>query len=238
MHTIKELDEMVAWKIPAYAGRDTLTNLAILELLALEGPKTIWNTNADLGRTRLQYPTIFRAIGRLRKGRYLKKTGSAKMKKVKGRTPKFGVTWRGFLAALVSEKVCANVLDVLRNNPKLDLPIPREIFFDLVGTLWPKEQIEEISWIIFEKIVETLPYDIESTEDKLLVGYFLPALMAALPELEKYPPSRPMELLKYPKVIDFFEKQIDHQIRKFEDTLRTLREGKSWLAGLNLEGSL
>src|SRR5208283_1775170 len=130
MHTIEECEELVGWKIPAITGRDAETNLAILELLSLEGPKTVWKTNEGLGRTRLQYPTIFRAVRRLRTWRYLKRTGSVKMQKKKGRTPKFGVTWRGFLAGLAGDKVSANALDALRNNPQLDLPVPREVFFD------------------------------------------------------------------------------------------------------------
>lgn len=226
---------MLAWKIPALGGRDAETNFAILELLALQGPKTIWDTNKDLGRTRLQYPTIFRAVGRLRKARYLRRKGSAKMEKKKGRTPKFGITWRGFLAALASEKVSGNVLGALRKNPQLDLPVPRDVFFDLVGSLWDEAQVQEIAWIIFENVIETLPYDIESTENRLLVGYFFPALMAVLPELEKYPPRNMGELRKYPKVINFFDRQLDHEIEKFQGTLQALRQGKDWLVSLKSE---
>jgi hypothetical protein len=230
MHTIEDLEDMVAWKIPALGRRDAETNLAILELLALDGPKTVWGTNKDLGRNRLQYPTIFRAVARLRKGRYLKRTRYVKMEKRKERTPEFGITWRGFLASMTSDKVCKNIPDALRSNPQLDLPVPREVFFDLVGSLWNREQIEEISWIIFEKVIETLPYDVETTKDKLLLGYLFPALILALPELEKYPPKKPEEVFKHPKVLEFFEKQIDHEIEKFQGTLQALQEGKQWLA--------
>lgn len=236
MHTIEELDEIVAWKIPALAGRDAITNFAILERLSLDGPKTVWDTNKDLGRTRLQYPTIFRAVNRLRKWHYLTKTGTVKMEKKKGRTSKFGVTWRGFFAAMVSGNVCSNLLEAVRNNPQLALPVPRDVFFDLVSALWDGQQIEEISQVIFESVIHSIPSDIESTEDQVLVGYLLPAMVAALPELEKYPPRNPRELQKYPKVTRFFKKQIDHEIQKFEDTLRSLKAGKDWLD--TLKGSV
>jgi hypothetical protein len=229
MHTIEELDEIVAWKIPALTGRDAITNFAVLERLSLDGPKTVWDANKDLGRTRLQYPTILHAVNRLRKWRYLTKTGTVKMKKKKGRTSKFGVTWRGFFAAMVSGNVCSHILEAVRNNPQLTLPVPRDVFFGLVGTLWDGQQIEEIAQIIFESVIYSIPSDIESTEDQVLIGYLLPALVAALPELEKYPPKNPQELVKYPKVIRFFEMQIDHEIGKFEGMLLSLKAGKDWL---------
>ena len=231
-----ELKEIVSWKIPALGGRDAETNLMVLELLALEGPQTAWKTNSMLGRNRKQYPTIFRAIVRLRKWGYLAKTGTVKMEKKKGRTPTFGVSWRGLLASLASDKVCTNILDVLNKNDQLDLPIPRDVFLDLAKALWSSEQIQEITMSLFESLVNTIPHDIESTPDEVLLGYLVPALIDAAPVLENIMPKETTELLKYPKLQDWFEELIAKEAARLQRDLTRIEEAKRWLSDLRSQG--
>jgi hypothetical protein len=226
------MDQLAGQKIGALRGKDAETNLAILETLAIHGPKTKYAVNSLLGRSREQYPTTFRGIVRLRKRRYVDKVGSIRMQKRKTeKTPTFGVTGRGLLASLASARVCTSVLEVLEKNKHLDLPVPRETLV-LARALYDDEQITEITHGLFKAAIETIPYDIETTDDELLVGYVFPILMNAEPLLIKMKPKQPTELLKYPELVEWLQNSIDHQIGRFEKTLESLENAKKWIADL------
>ena len=242
MHTIRSMEEsritssveeIVALKVPALRGRDAKTNLMILERLALEGAQTVWNINKRLGRTREQYPTIFRAVTRLKRRMYLSKIGTVKMEKRKGRIPTYGLTWRGFFASLASDKVCTNILDVLDKIDYITLPFPRDIIAPLAKALWDDEQIGKVARSVFQGYVTAIPRDVESIEIPTLVEYFFPAVFQASPILFGAMKQKdPSVLLKYPKLVKWLEEITASQIEKFEKTLERMREARRLLSDL------
>ena len=223
--------ELVAWKIPALSGKDAKTNSMILETLALQGPQTVWNVNRLLGRRRDQYPTIFRAMNRLKKRRYLAKTGSVKMEKRKSRTPTFGLTWRGLFGALANDKVRSDLLNVIDINNHIALPFRRDIIRPIATELWGDEQIADVARSLFEGFVIAIPYDIESGDETMLIASLFPAAVQASPIVFAGLDEKDLTVLfKYREVANLFEKMIDRQIETFEDNLRKLAEVKRFLS--------
>ncbi len=227
----------LALKIPALGGKDAETNRRVFEVLATKGPQTIYGINKLLGRTREQYPTINRAVNRLAKRGYLVETEKVRMEKRKTeRTPKFGLSWRGFITCLVDDKARLSVLEVFDKNKHLPLPIDRDVAVPLATEALGQERIEKIAKATLKALVATVPRDLESIEDPPLFGCLLPALF----ELGRTSPKlladinlNPSIFFKYPKVLKWIEENlIDEQTNKLEEQLRFFRQAKTLLSEL------
>lgn len=219
---------LIPQKIPALRGRAAKTNIRILEVLAREGPQTTYNTNKLLGRSRGLYSTIFRAVTRLKEKKYVAKTGTVRMAKKCGRTPTYGLTWRGFIASLASDKVCSNVLGVLEKNSQLTLPYPSDVMLPMARELFSDEQIRKLARSLFEGFIKVIPNNIESLEEEKYGAYLIATLIEAPPTtLEKIDQSQSRlesVLRKYPKILDWFEKGVENFIKTLEETLDTAKK--------------
>jgi len=232
------LEELVASKIRILRGRDAKTNLMVLEKLALEGSQTTYNINKLLGRSRALYSTTFRAVARLKKRGYIARTGTVKASKTLKRTPTYGLTWRGFIASLKSDKVCDNVLTVLEKNPQLSLPFPKDVILSLCRGLLSDEEIKEITRSLFQGFLKSIPVGIESVEEEKYLAYLLPAIVEAPPTTVKEIPQNRWEavLRKHPKVLDWFEEEIEKCIKKFEENVRAFQEVRKFIQAIKARG--
>jgi hypothetical protein len=221
-------------KVPALRGKDAATNLDIFEVVALSGPQTKYGINKLLKRSRVQYPTILRAVTKLEKRGYLTKTDPVKMRKRRGVTPTFGITWRGLLAALASDRVSEHVIEVVGKNTHLLLPFPRAEVFDLVRAAFNESQLGPAVRGFATAFFNTLAYDIETSDDAVLFANMFPALVEAESSLNRLHPKAPVELRKYPRVIDWLIQLADQQIAKFEDTIEKMQLGRRYLVQLKL----
>jgi len=222
------LNKLVALKIPALRGKDAETNGMIIKLLALEGAQTVWNINKLLGRSREHYPTIFRAVNRLKERGYVTKTGTVKMAKKKGRTPTYGLTWRGFIASLTNEEVCSNVLNTLEKNPQI-LPLPRDVVLPIAKEWLGDEQIEKLARSLFEGLIKTIPDDIESVEERVCLGYLVPTLLKLKTPLKEIKQEDLSRLLKYPQAVNWLEESVEKTIKDLKEELEEAEEFRKWL---------
>lgn len=219
----------VSQKIPALRGRDAKTNVRILELLALEGSQTTYNINKLLGRSRSLYPTIFRAVTKLKKRGYIAKTGTVRMTKKRWeRTPIYGLTWRGFITSLTSDKVCADILNVCEKNPQLQFPLPREVALAIAKILG-NERLEKLARSLLEGFLKAIPNDIESMEEKEYPLYIVPALGKVPSRLEEIKIEqkdlvRIVEILRnHPNALDWFEEKVECDIKTIEQSLESAK---------------
>ena len=236
-----DIENIMAMKIPALRGRKAKTNSIVLELLALEGPQTVWNINKMLGRRRELYPTILKAIARLKNRGYVAKTGTVKMAKKKGRTSTFGLTWRGFIVSLTSDKVCSNILTVLEKNPQLQFPLPREITLAIAEILG-NERLKKIAKSLQPCFLEAIPNDVELIKEEEYPLYLFPALAKA--EKLKEIKIEQKELIqifdkirRYPNVIDWFEKGIEGHIKTLKEVLEGAKKAREFIQILKSQPS-
>jgi hypothetical protein len=226
-------NELVALKIPALRGRDSSTNAMILELIALKGPQTIWNVNRLLERTRKQYSTIFRAITRLKKRGYLTKTGTVKMEKKRGRTPVYGLTWRGLVTSLASDNVCGNVIAALNKNSHLQLPFPRDVVSLMARELFTDEEITDLVSRLFEGFVRGIPRDIESIPEEKLGGYIFSALIETPPSGLKEMGKKDFNiLLRYPTFVKWLNQMLENSEKQLEQQLEGVKKVREFLSSL------
>ncbi len=227
-------------KIPAISGREAKTNLAICEKLALDGPCTIWDVNKLLGRTNLQYPTIFRAMNRLEKAGYIEKVGSQKMQKKKALTPTYNTTWRGLVAALSKSVVRDNILAVLAKQKWLmDQLSPfcptEQDLIKLVDSFIDVEYVTEMVEAIFVNLVRIFPNNVESIEtSEYLFGYVLPDMADRIALRLNHPVKPKEELYSYmirrPKLLQYLqEKLFLPQAKRLSHDIQVLQNMQKWM---------
>jgi hypothetical protein len=222
------MSELVPLKIPALRGKDAKTNIAILQALAIHGPKTIWETNGLLGRTSKQYPTVFRAVNRLERRGYLTKTGRVRMKKRKTEfATRLGISFRGLIASCVSLSVRNRILDVLEKNQHIDFPFDdnqRKSMLSFVRAAWDDKQIATFALSLLVTLIRIMPDDIESIETDSLLRCVAEAIEKSQANLLETKANAIDELLKHPDMFDWYDslaKQHLHQLQ--EDIVATQR---------------
>jgi hypothetical protein len=227
-------------KIPALSGREAKTNVAICEKLSLEGARTIWQVNKLLGRTNLQYPTIFRAMNRLEKTGYVAKVGSQKMQKKKALTPTYGTTWRGFIAALSRSAVRDNIITVLAKQKWLaDQFDPfgptEEDLVEFIDSIIDREHVKEITEAIFVNLVRLIPNDVESIlTSEYFYEYVFPSLLERAAFGLDFPLKAKEELYSYivrhPRLLEYIEeKMFKPQVERVKHDQEVLEKMGKWL---------
>jgi DNA-directed RNA polymerase subunit RPC12/RpoP len=117
-------------------------------------------------------------------------------------SPTYALTWRGFIASLVTETVIGDIPSVLRNNPllKFDLPheVPKEMVINVVKELFTPREIGIIARALLVGFLRALPRNIESIKQENYIAYLVPGL-AEVPEIrEKFEEKDLTRLLQIP----------------------------------------
>ena len=174
-----KLNDLFQLKIPALRGRGTANNILILEIFALEGPLLKYDIYKKLKERGIsEYSTITRRIDSLREKGYLDKAGKRITKRGKQKEESmYGLTWRGFIASLVSNKVRADVLHVISITPLLHIPEKEFVLLLLEEILNPKE-IELLTTHILSSFLKVIP-NLENIEDSELFLWVFQALKEA-----------------------------------------------------------
>ena len=216
MHT--EFEELVRDKIHAFRGRDEKNNRLVLEALALQGPLIKYDIFKVLKSRKVKhYPTISRRVDNLRKRGYLDVAGkkAVTIGKKREESSTYALTWRGFIASLTIEGVAKEACRILRIDPLLEIPFPKEMTINVLNELLTPVEIEILVHALLEGFLRALPRDIESTEQEKYLAYIVPALVETPKIQERFEKKDFSRLFKIPGFLEFavdlvdsFEKQL------------------------------
>ena len=216
------LDELLPLKIPIFSGIGADNTALILEHIATNGPLLKYDIFKNLGFVR--YSTVSRRIDDLRKRGYLAEAGKRSTTRGKRlEESMYGLTWRGFVASLSSQKVRANITDVLRKNPLLTLPEKESILVVLDEIITP-EEFETISRPILEAYLKAIPNLELISDDQLWVWFFAIKDFPRLPDNFKLSkmPENALELLDRPAILKVVKERIAPLIKQKTEEITTL----------------
>jgi len=227
-----EFSELVGAKIPALQGRDEKNNKCVLEILALQGPLIKYDIFKALKPKGVKhYPTISRRVDNLKERGYLSISGkrTTTVGKRKEKSYMYSLTWKGFIASLPIGTVAREVPKVLKNNPLLGIPFPKEIAVKVLSELFTPCEIELVAKALLEGFLRAIPRDIESVEQDKLIAYVLPA-MVETPEIrERFEKKDLTKLFQIPGLLDYVLSLINTSEKQFSDLLAGIRTIKKEL---------
>lgn len=230
LHIEKELVES---KVGILRGRGSKNNELILKTLALEGPLIkydLFKALKESGKNTL-YPTISRRIDDLVDRGYLSGVGTRTIVvgKRKDKSSTYGLTWHGLIASLTVEEVAEDVIKVLKNNPHLKLPFPREVTLKIVKEIFGKEELKIISKAFLTGYLKAIPKDLESLRPEQLFMYLFPAITEVPRIQEKFEEKDFSRLLEIQEVFVFFTDLLEEAEKMYEEALSSVREVKKLL---------
>ena len=214
-------------KIPALRGRARANNLSILENLATEGPLLKYDVYKKLKKRGIaEYSTITRRIDALREKGYLREADKRITERGKRKAESmYGLTWKGFIASLASEKIRRNVLQVIEKNPLLTIPEKKFVLLVLRDIFDPKE-VEIMANHLLYGYLKAIP-NLESIEEEELGIWILQALREIPPNSVKFSeiPEKKKDLTKLldnPRILQYVKERILPTISEYERNLKVL----------------
>jgi len=215
------LDDLSQMKIPALKGRARPNNLLILEAIATEGPLLKYDVHKKLKKKGIaEYSTVTRRIDSLKEKGYLDEADKRITERGKRKAESmYGLTWKGFIASLVSEKVRENVLQVIEKNPLLIIPEKEFVLLVLRDIFDPKE-VKTMANTLLYGYLKAIP-NLESIEEEELGIWILQALREIPPNIIKVAeiPEKKKDLtrlLDNPRILQYVKERILPIISEYE----------------------
>ena len=215
------LDELSQMKIPALKGRARTNNLLILETIAIEGPLLKYGVYKKLKKRGIaEYSTVTRRIDSLKEKGYLDEADKRITERGKRKAESmYGLTWKGFIASLVSEKVTGNVLQVIEKDPLLVIPEKEFVLLVLRDIFDPKE-VEIMANHLLYGYLKAIP-NLESIEEEELGIWVLHALREVSPNTIKVTEivekkKDLTKLLDNPRILQYVKERILPIISEYE----------------------
>jgi hypothetical protein len=183
--------DLVELKIPALSGRGVDNNQRILRSIALKGPMLKYDIFKDVGMN--YHSTVSRRVDNLVKKGYLREASKRVTERGKKTAEsEYGLTWRGFIAALAIREVRENIPQTLEKNPLLNIP-EKEIVLSILKELITTQELEIIAESMLEAYLKTIP-NLELVENEPM------NLFASLLSMKEMPkPPEGFRLSKFPK---------------------------------------
>lgn len=210
-----KLQELIAQKIPAFDGRAFENNLLVLEVIAINGPLLKYGINKQVGG---RYSTVSRRVDDLIDRGYLLEAGERATERGKqSQETLYGLTWRGFIASLISKQVRENIIQVLNINPHLELP-EKNLVLAVLGEVFLPENLEVISREIISSFLRTEGPNIEQIDENVLPYVVLNSLKHS--ELEPIKLSKikdVLSLLDSPTILQYIKDLIVHWRKQLQD---------------------
>jgi hypothetical protein len=206
------LDELYEMKIPALRGRAKTSNLLILETIALSGPLLKYGVWKKLEKRGIpEYSTITRRIDSLKKKGYLAEAGKRSTQRGKQKAESvYGLTWKGFIASFINEKVRKDFIQVIERNPLLVFP-EKEFALIVVKEVFSTEELEKIVNLLIYGCLRVIP-NLEGVKEEELAIWILHGLREIPPDLIKINmPEKTKDLtrlLDNPKILEFVRERI------------------------------
>jgi hypothetical protein len=227
------LNELAQLKIPALKGIGRRNNLLILETIATEGPLLKYDVHKRLKKRGIQeYSTVTRRIDSLKERGYLDEAAKRITARGKRKAESmYGLTWKGFVASLVSRKVRRDALQVVERNLLLAIPEKEFVLLVLKEILNPGE-VERIAEIVLEAFLKAIP-NLEEIEEGKFAMWILPALGQIPPDVMKAEITEEKKdltrLLDNPRILQYVKVRILPRISEFEQNLYLLFQFFKWL---------
>ncbi|MDH5461246.1 MAG: hypothetical protein OEX09_03350 [Candidatus Bathyarchaeota archaeon] len=211
-------------KIPALRGRARANNLLILETLASEGSLLKYDVHKRLKKNGIaEYSTVTRRIDSLRKKGYLDVAGRRITERGKRKAESmYGLTWKGFIASLVSENVRRNALQVIERNPLLTFP-EKELVISVLGEIFTQQELDDIITSILAAYLRVIP-NLETLREENLWIWLLEIREIPFPEnfqLSKLPQDS-LELLDNSTILQIIKQRILPMISEYEERFYVL----------------
>jgi DNA-binding MarR family transcriptional regulator len=213
-------------KIPALRGIGRRNNLLILETIATEGPLLKYDVYKKLKKRGVEeYSTVTRRIDSLKGKGYLDEAGKRITARGKRKAESmYGLTWKGFIASLVSEKVRRGALQVVEKNPLLVIP-EKEFVLLVLEDIFNPEEVERIADTILCGYLKAIP-NLEDIEEEKLGMWILPALGEVRPDIMKTDMTEEKKdltkLLDNPRILQYVKDRILPKISEYEKNLYLL----------------
>jgi DNA-binding MarR family transcriptional regulator/transposase len=219
------LTELTPTKIPALAGRASITNLLILETIATEGPLLKYDVHKRLKeRGIVEYSTITRRIDSLKEKGYLGEAGKRVTERGKQKAESlYGLTWKGFFASFTSQKTKQDILQVIEKNPLLVIP-EKEFVLLVLREVFDSKEIEKITELLLYGCMKTIS-NLENIREEDLWLWVLQGIreiptgslkIGAVPEKKK----DLLKLLDNPRILQYLKTRIIPIISEWERNLR------------------
>jgi hypothetical protein len=221
------LDELFQMKIPALRGRARTSTLLILETIAIEGPLLKYDVHKRLEKSGIpQYSTVTRRIDSLREKGYLNEAAQRITQRGKRKAESmYGLTWKGLIASLASQKVRESALKTIEKNPLLAFP-EKEFVLLVISDIFDPKEIEEITSILLYGYLKAIP-NLENIEEEELAMWILQALREIPPDIvrsikiseKKKDLTR---LLDNPRILQYVKEKIIPKISEYTKVFYTM----------------
>jgi hypothetical protein len=226
-------EEFVRIRIPAFRGRDERNNRLVLETIALQGPLIKYDIFKALkSRNVKHYPTISRRVDDLKKKGYIDAAGKRVItvgKRIE-ESPTYGLTWRGLVASLATDEVAREISAVLKNNPLLKMPFPKEKVTNVLNELFTPRETKVLVHALLEGFLRAIPRDIESIEQGKYIAYLVPAMVEIPAIRERFEEKDLTKLYQIPGFLEFVMDLINASERQLADVLAGVQMIKKGLS--------
>jgi hypothetical protein len=151
------------------------------------------------------YPTISRRVDDLKNRGYLDTVGKRLIivGKRTQESPTYALTWRGFIAGLAIETVAREIPKVLKNNPLLEIPFPKEMAISVLSELLTPKETEVLAHALLFGFLNAIPRDIESVDQDKYIAYVIPALVETSEIRERFQKKDLSRLFQIPGFSEF-----------------------------------
>jgi hypothetical protein len=220
------IEEFAQMKIPVLKGIGRRNNLLILETIGIEGPLLKYDVYKKLKKRGIEeYSTITRRIDSLKERGYLSEADKRVTARGKRKAESmYGLTWKGFIASLVSEKVRGDALRVVEKNPLLVIP-EKEFVLLVLEDIFNSKEIERMADIMLHSYLKVIP-SLEDIEEGTLGMWVFPALREIPPDVMKTQMTEEKKdltrLLDNPRILQYVKDKILPKISEYGRTLYLL----------------
>lgn len=215
------LDELSQMKIPALNGRARTNNLLILETIATEGPLLKYDVYKKLKERGIgEYSTVTRRIDSLKEKGYLDMASKRITERGKQKAESmYGLTWKGFIASFVSEKVRQDVMQVIEKNPLLVVPEKKFVLL-VVREVFDSIEVEKITNLLLYGCLKVIP-NLENIEEEELGMWVLHGIREIPPDIIKVneisgKKKDLTKLLDNPRILQYVKERILPIISEWE----------------------
>lgn len=221
VNTHINFDELSQMKIPALRGRARPSTLLILETIATEGPLLKYDVYKRLEKRGIaQYSTVTRRIDSLREKGYLNEAAQRNTERGKREAESmYGLTWKGLIASLVSQKVRENALHAMGKNPLVAIP-EKEFVLLVISEIFDRKELEKIASILLYGFLKAIPNLENIGEEEMLI--WIPQALKEIPPdtmrlIEISEKKKDLtRLLDNPRILQYLKEKIIPRISEYE----------------------
>ena len=229
---MKSIIPHISDKIPILRiERDTQFKKCI-RAIALQGPLAKYDIYKKTG---IDTGNVSDVVDSLESKDYIKKYGFRDQEKRQESISCYSLTWKGLIACLYFEEIRISLIDILRKNPLLIIPV-KEDSLDFLEKIYSPNKIQDISEEFFLNFVSVLPFNIELIPAENILFYTIPTLQKmdrTVLKNEKLSNENTMKFIASSDWITKLEKwsqematNIEMQVQQYKDLEKLISEIK------------